>query len=153
MSKKTTSDLEKAMKDFKTDPSPENELKIDAIVSEIAANALEVKKAKEAADTSNIVKAVVAATKMANRPKHRPTKTQVDKLITCDEFVVQESEGSPGTITVVEPLRTGVKITKEAMARVNAPAMTQSRAKVLVPTGKIKTYLQELSEKRKAKLN
>ena len=163
MIKKKPTKVEEAQAAFDLDNTPENELALEKAKREEADKALaakdkEIETIKKATVTgagpgvSDIVAATVKAIKVANKPKHRPTKTQVNKLIKCDEFVVQESEGRPGDMTVVETLRKGIQLTAEQMNRVNAPALKQSRAKIYAPAGAITTYLDKLGKARKANL-
>ena len=143
---------------FEKDPSAENKISLLEAEKEVAekANAdlqAENKKKEEELDALAEVKGAAAPTdtvalaevmaestakaiKKAGAPKLRPTKQFLDKLIKCDEVVMEKSEADPGTYVIGEKLRRGVAVTAEQLARVNSPILKSARAKLLIPEGK-----------------
>jgi hypothetical protein len=77
----------------------------------------------------------------------REVKQQLDKLIACDEVIVERSEKDSRDIRIVETIREGVKVTEDVIRTYNLSLFNQTRAKVLLPVKNRKEYMSQIGTK------
>lgn len=104
----------------------------------------EADKAKAIAEA--VAKAVGNAVKQNNMPKQRETKKFLDRIVVCDEVIVERSENNNNELTLVETLRQGVTVTEAELNIFNQSILGQSRAKVLVPQKDKKAFLSRMGK-------
>lgn len=144
------SKLEKAYAEakakFEASGSAEDELAMLRLEVQLKA---ETKSANNnSVDTAKaIAEAVANAVKQNNNPRMREVKQQLDKLIACDEVIVERSEKDSRDIRIIETIREGVKVPEDVIRTYNLSMFNQTRAKVLLPVKNRKEYMNQMGTK------
>ena len=145
MAKKKISPLDEAKLKFDETGLPEDELVYLRLLAEEKAEAApQVKN-----ETLGLADAIIKAVNKHSKPLSRPTKQYLDKLIKCDEVILERSEKDPSKLTLVETIREGVPMSEKNLIKYNQSILTQTRAKVLIPQENKEKFIAAISKRIK----
>lgn len=144
MSKKLTP-LQEAENKFKETGSPDDEL---VYLRLLAAQPAKVEvKAEE--KTMDLAQAIIHAVNKSQQSPMRETKQHMDKIILCDEVILERSEKDASRLTLVETIREGVSMSINRIAVYNRAILSQTRAKVLIPQKDKDKFIESISKEIK----
>ena len=144
MSKKLTP-LQEAENKFKETGSPDDEL---VYLRLLAAQPAKVEvKAEE--KTMDLAQAIIHAVNKSQQSPMRETKQHMDKIILCDEVILERSEKDASRLTLVETIREGVSMNVNRIAVYNRAILSQTRAKVLIPQKDKDKFIESISKEIK----
>lgn len=144
MSKKLTP-LQEAENKFKETGLPEDEL---VYLRLLAAQPAKVEvKAEE--KTLDLAQAIIHAVNKSQQSPMRETKQHMDKIILCDEVILERSEKDASRLTLVETIREGVSMSINRIAVYNRAILSQTRAKVLIPQKDKDKFIESISKEIK----
>ena len=144
MSKKLTP-LQEAENKFKETGSPDDEL---VYLRLLAAQPAKVEvKAEE--KTMDLAQAIIHAVNKSQQTPMRETKQHMDKIILCDEVILERSEKDASKLTLVETIREGVSMSISRIAVYNRAILSQTRAKVLIPQKDKDKFIESISKEIK----
>lgn len=144
MSKKLTP-LQEAESKFKETGSPDDEL---VYLRLLAAQPAKVEvKAEE--KTMDLAQAIIHAVNKSQQSPMRETKQHMDKIILCDEVILERSEKDASRLTLVETIREGVSMSINRIAVYNRAILSQTRAKVLIPQKDKDKFIESISKEIK----
>lgn len=144
MSKKLTP-LQEAENKFKETGSPDDEL---VYLRLLAAQPAKVEvKAEE--KTMDLAQAIIHAVNKSQQSPMRETKQHMDKIILCDEVILERSEKDASRLTLVETIREGVSMSINRIAIYNRAILSQTRAKVLIPQKDKDKFIESISKEIK----
>lgn len=144
MSKKLTP-LQEAESKFKETGSPDDEL---VYLRLLAAQPAKVEvKAEE--KTMDLAQAIIHAVNKSQQSPMRETKQHMDKIILCDEVILERSEKDASRLTLVETIREGVSMSINRIAIYNRAILSQTRAKVLIPQKDKDKFIESISKEIK----
>lgn len=144
MSKKLTP-LQEAENKFKETGSPDDEL---VYLRLLAAQPAKVEvKAEE--KTIDLAQAIIHAVNKSQQSPMRETKQHMDKIILCDEVILERSEKDASRLTLVETIREGVSMSINRIAVYNRAILSQTRAKVLIPQKDKDKFIESISKEIK----
>lgn len=144
MSKKLTP-LQEAENKFKETGSPDDEL---VYLRLLAAQPAKVEvKAEE--KTMDLAQAIIHAVNKSQQTPMRETKQHMDKIILCDEVILERSEKDASRLTLVETIREGVSMSINRIAVYNRAILSQTRAKVLIPQKDKDKFIESISKEIK----
>ena len=144
MSKKLTP-LQEAESKFKETGSPDDEL---VYLRLLAAQPAKVEvKAEE--KTMDLAQAIIHAVNKSQQSPMRETKQNMDKIILCDEVILERSEKDASRLTLVETIRQGVSMSINRIAVYNRAILSQTRAKVLIPQKDKDKFIESISKEIK----
>lgn len=144
MSKKLTP-LQEAENKFKETGSSDDEL---VYLRLLAAQPAKVEvKAEE--KTMDLAQAIIHAVNKSQQSPMRETKQHMDKIILCDEVILERSEKDASRLTLVETIREGVSMSINRIAVYNRAILSQTRAKVLIPQKDKDKFIESISKEIK----
>ena len=144
MSKKLTP-LQEAENKFNETGLPEDEL---VYLRLLAAQPAKVEvKAEE--KTLDLAQAIIHAVNKSQQSPMRETKQHMDKIILCDEVILERSEKDASRLTLVETIREGVSMSINRIAVYNRAILSQTRAKVLIPQKDKDKFIESISKEIK----
>ena len=144
MSKKLTP-LQEAENKFKETGSQDDEL---VYLRLLAAQPAKVEvKAEE--KTLDLAQAIIHAVNKSQQTPMRETKQHMDKIILCDEVILERSEKDASRLTMVETIREGVSMSISRIAVYNRAILSQTRAKVLIPQKDKDKFIESISKEIK----
>ena len=73
----------------------------------------------------------------------------MDKIILCDEVILERSEKDASRLTLVETIREGVSMSINRIAVYNRAILSQTRAKVLIPQKDKDKFIESISKEIK----
>lgn len=144
MSKKLTP-LQEAENKFKETGSPDDELVYLRLLSAQPAK-VEVKAEEK---TLDLAQAIIHAVNKSQQTPMRETKQHMDKIILCDEVILERSEKDASRLTLVETIREGVSMSISRIAVYNRAILSQTRAKVLIPQKDKDKFIESISKEIK----
>ena len=144
MAKKLTP-LQEAESKFKETGSPDDEL---VYLRLLAAQPAKVEvKAEE--KTMDLAQAIIHAVNKSQQAPMRETKQHMDKIILCDEVILERSEKDQSKLTLVETIREGISMNVNRIATYNRAILSQTRAKVLIPQKDKDKFIASISSEIK----
>ena len=144
MSKKLTP-LQEAENKFKETGSPDDELVYLRLLAAQPAK-IEVKTEEK---TMDLAQAIIHAVNKSQQSPMRETKQHMDKIILCDEVILERSEKDASRLTLVETIREGVSMSINRIAVYNRAILSQTRAKVLIPQKDKDKFIESISKEIK----
>ena len=144
MSKKLTP-LQEAENKFKETGSPDDELVYLRLLAAQPAK-IEVKAEEK---TMDLAQAIIHAVNKSQQSPMRETKQHMDKIILCDEVILERSEKDASRLTLVETIREGVSMNVNRIAVYNRAILSQTRAKVLIPQKDKDKFIESISKEIK----
>lgn len=145
MAKKQLTPLQEAKKQFEETGLPEDEL----VYLRLMASEKEEAEPKPNNETLGLADAIIKAVSKSSKPLSRPTKQHLDKLIKCDEVILERSEKDQSKLTLVETIREGVPMSEKNLIKYNQSILTQTRAKVLIPQENKEKFIAAISKRIK----
>lgn len=134
--------LMEAKSKFEESGLPEDELVYLRLLAEDKPAPKEVKE-----DTLSLADAIIKAVNKSNSAPLRPTKQHLNKLVICDEVILERSEKDSSKLTLVETIREGVPVNEKNIPIYNKSILIQPRAKVLIPQKDKDKFIKSLSGK------
>ena len=141
MAKKMTPIMEAKVK-FEESGLPEDELVYLRLLAEDKPAPKE-----KSEDIMSLADAIIKATNKSNSAPLRPTKQHLNKLVMCDEVILERSEKDSSKLTLVETIREGVPVYEKNLPIYNRSILGQPRAKVLIPQKDKDKFIKSLSGK------
>lgn len=144
MSKKLTP-LQEAESKFKETGSPDDEL----VYLRLLASQPSKVEVKAEEKTMDLAQAIIHAVNKSQQSPMRETKQHMDKIILCDEVILERSEKDASRLTLVETIREGVSMSINRIAIYNRAILSQTRAKVLIPQKDKDKFIESISKEIK----